>query len=203
MQLELPQSCVIRTDRVHNLIADLSKVAHGLNLNKYRPSVFRAAMCCGCYPMFCVTNYLYPKLARPELPALIDRKIGYDYLALVAWEDDIDDETLVEVKWSLVAWESGTKQNYGWVNPSAIFGMKSFSFTDMLASGIIAPGLKFIRFAPIANAIADEDLEIVQDVDELETLPICQSVELFLLTEEEWTQARAVSWGDDYNEALF
>lgn len=205
MEITIPRVCEIRTNKILAMLGDFSAVAHGFNLKRLRSTLYARLMHVGGYTHVCLEDCLYPKLERPELPYLISQKIGYDYLVCLAWEDDVDKDVLSEIRMSLVAYERGTRQDYGWVNPSAIYGLQDYSFTDMLVTGYVAPSVKFIRFAPIAHAISDYfgDLTVIDDPDDLIDLPICKSVELVTLTNEEWSIISGSSYDDGYNESIF
>ena len=201
--MKLPEKIELKTRYIHDIVGGFSSVGHGLELELRRANLFWTLMDFGKYAYVCVSEFLYPKLSRPELPYLIFQKTGYDYLMLVAIEDDIDKDVLAELKWSMVAWEEGTKQDYAWINPSAVYGMEGFSFTEMLITRQIKQGLKFLRVAPIANAIADEELELIADVSDLDDLPVCEKVELYLVKDEEFSRIQESVYDDGYNDAFY
>ena len=201
--MKLPEKVEINTRRIHDIVGGFSSLGNGLDLRTRRASLYWTLMEFGRYAFICLNEFLYPKLSRPELPRLIYQKTGYDYLFLVAIEDDIAPDLRADLKWSTVAWEEGTRQGYAWVNPSAIYRLNGFSFTEMLITGQIRPGLKFLRVAPIANAIADEELELIDDVADLDDLAVCEKVDLYLATDEEFSRIKESVYDDGYNDVFF
>ena len=201
--MELPEKVELKTKRIHDIVGGFSTIGHGLDLQFHRASLFWTLMEFGRYAVICLNEYLYPKLSRPELPYLIYQKTGYDYLMLVAIEDDADPDVRADLQWSTFAWEEGTKQHYAWVNPSAVYRLSGFSFTEMIITGQIRRGLKFLRVAPIANAIADEELNLVADVADRDDLPVCEKVELYLVKDEEFSRIKESVYDDGYNDVFF